>query len=382
MRLPMVRIAVLSSALGLLFASASAQDERTCLPVNALEGSKKGDWAFYSVRTEKKRDGKKLHPLPSHLEIAVKNRGGGVASLSAWDSLQPKPREARLGRDDAPRILRVLESFFCDPAPSRSALTVGESKDETRKLGDRELECVKLSFRWVADGSRRDGTFWLSKDVRVLGIVGLELKGENLTQTYTLVGEGTLEGVTWGEAPARNAFGDDCGEAVEVMGAGADAPTLAGTTTTGERFKLGSDKGPVLVHFYSTWNDCEIEIEWLAALKRAFGPSGLGIVGVANVSSESNADWKTYLEKHGADWTSVADTQQSIHKRWRLGKRHEVGSHCTECCFYLVKDGKVLGGHYVVVSELWNAPCSTTSALRHAFPDVSIPDELEPSLGE
>jgi hypothetical protein len=161
MRLPLRRVAVLASVLGLVFTSASAQDEKTRLPVNTLEASKKG----------------------------------------AWDSLQPKPREAKLGRDDAPRVLTVLDSFFCERAPSRSTLEAGESKDETRKLGHRELRCTKLSFRWIADGLGLDGTVWVSKDVRALGIVELELKGTELTQTYTLTGEGNVEGATGARLP-------------------------------------------------------------------------------------------------------------------------------------------------------------------------------------
>jgi hypothetical protein len=117
-------------------------------------------------------------------------------------------------------------------------------------------------------------------------------------------------------------------------------------------------------------------------LKKTFGSSGLDVVGVANVSSESTGEWKSYLEKHGADWTNVSDPRQSIRKRWRLGMRHELENHCPACFYYLLKNSKILGGGYVAITDLWNTPCRTRRALRHAFPDVSIPEELEPSLGE
>src|SRR5262249_13169647 len=157
--------------------------------------------------------------------------------------------------------------------------------------------CTRLTFS-LRDKAKGKGPtwsvqLWISKEVK--GIVAEEIGNDTgVKASVKLLGFGTAESTVWGKAPDRRAFG---GIDHQTHPRGAPLP-LAGTTTKNEKVELATMPGPVLVHFYSTWDECEEELAWLALIEKTYGPHGLKIVGVASVPAERRPAWDEYLKKH------------------------------------------------------------------------------------
>jgi hypothetical protein len=155
-----------------------------------------------------------------------------------------------------------------------------------------------------------------------------------------------------------------------LLAPGAPSPPVRGKDARGEESAPVTSGSPTLVHFYSSWKDCAGEIRWLATLNKAYGPSGLKVVGVASVPEADRAEWKVYLENKGAlDWANVADTQGRISKEWHR-RRTKTGSHSSLAIFYLVGGGKILQGDVIGPD---GGTLFLADKLKEIFPNVAVP---------
>ncbi len=351
---------------------------------NPFEEAKKGDWAFYVHEIDGERWGKALRPRTSHVRVLVEDVVKTKVTVSSWDCEQPRALKRTFSRPDgAPEMKHLLDAFVGRGNVKAHWKTL-ETATEKRKVGDLELECRKVVGRWTPGKGDFEVKVWLSERAPPLGVVAVEVSGTEgpfgtspgvwtRRERYTLVGYGSGEKATWGEGPPENAFG--AGVFTEHRPFGRAQPALEGLSPAGEKTALGAAKGPRLVHFYSTWNECEEEVAFLAAMKKAF--DGIEIVGVASVPKEKLAEWARYLEKRGASWTNVADVDRSVAKAWGVARR-EVGEHSIYFACYLVAEGKVAMGDAGCAAELFGSErLATVYDLKKLYPAAKVPRELD-----
>jgi peroxiredoxin len=154
----------------------------------------------------------------------------------------------------------------------------------------------------------------------------------------------------------------------EVWGPGHPIPAVTAMTTSGDDVVIDSKKGPVLIHFYSAWDDCKLELEWLAKLEKRFGKKGLTIVGVGSVEPKDYDAWEKYLAKMGAKWKNVPDPDGAVAKNWNDCSHEVAGCQASGCMTYVMSDGKIAGGDYMAYDYVGTLErCSTEDALAKIF---------------
>jgi len=127
----------------------------------------------------------------------------------------------------------------------------------------------------------------------------------------------------------------------------ADAPSAKAKDASGNEVTIDSKGALVLVHFYSAWDDCQAEVEWLKTLEKDFAKTKLVIVGVASVLPENYEAWLRYLEKVGADWKSVPDPDGAIGDKWWRSSHAHAGEQALMSATYLMKEGKITARDYM-----------------------------------
>jgi len=110
---------------------------------------------------------------------------------------------------------------------------------------------------------------------------------------------------------------------------GKPVPALAGTTASGETFRLADGKGHwVVVYFYPKDNTpgCTTEARDFRDLAAAFAARQALVVGVSRDSERSH---RNFSDKHDLPFTLIADTDETwcrafdvIHEKVLYGKRH------------------------------------------------------------
>jgi hypothetical protein len=153
-----------------------------------------------------------------------------------------------------------------------------------------------------------------------------------------------------------------------MIGIGFPVQPVTAKTADGHEVSIDT-KGPVLVHFYSAWDDCKKEIEWLGALDKKYGKKGLKIIGVASVGPADYEAWTKYLANAGARWKNVPDPVGAIGKNWNDSTHEVVGSQADACFTFFMQDRKVAGGDWIAADCVGTLErCCTEEALAKAFP--------------
>jgi len=172
-------------------------------------------------------------------------------------------------------------------------------------------------------------------------------------------GKGKTSTVTTSLERKRARMGD------KVKATGSPAPAMTVKTTKGEDLVLDSKNGPLLLHFYSAWDDCEREVKWLAECDKKYGAKGLTIVGVASVVPADYDAWTKWLAERGATWKNIPDPDGAIAKQW-INWTGPIGSHADEYAVYLLDKGRVAGGESVAYE--FAVGSQLESALAKLFP--------------
>jgi len=98
------------------------------------------------------------------------------------------------------------------------------------------------------------------------------------------------------------------------------APSLRGTTLTGETFDVEAYRGQVmLIDFWASWcKPCRRELPELATLATQYANAGLVVVGINE--DDNLADTKSFLAEHPLGFQIVHDHDKRIAEIWKPQK--------------------------------------------------------------
>jgi thiol-disulfide isomerase/thioredoxin len=128
---------------------------------------------------------------------------------------------------------------------------------------------------------------------------------------------------------------------------GKPAPEFSLVTPDGPKLTLSSVRKQhkaVMVNFWATWCvPCKVEMPWLVALQKQYGPQGLQIIGISEDDPPGAADRvKKYVAKVGVEYPMVLDDGTAVN-------HYEVQDFPTS--FYISGDGTVVAQTVGLVSR-------------------------------
>ena len=173
-----------------------------------------------------------------------------------------------------------------------------EAEEELRlKMEELNIQSQMLKVEFIKNNPASDAASY------ILEGISRDLDFEDYKNLY--------EGLT--EEVKGNSFGKIIGTkltAIEATKIGNPAPSITGTTVTGEGFNLAQLEGKVvLIDFWGTW--CGPCMDGMPKLKElnAKYKDDLQVVGIA---SDREAAWRTGIEQNELDWIHLLDAKGDI----------------------------------------------------------------------
>jgi hypothetical protein len=111
-------------------------------------------------------------------------------------------RESTFSSTGAPSVGAFVNRIFKGSSGPPDTTRV-QIVDEKRTLGERVLDCKRVSFVYKEGTKRVEGRFWLSSEVRAPGVVAAELEAHYMNEdhgvSFELAGYGDVEKTLWGK---------------------------------------------------------------------------------------------------------------------------------------------------------------------------------------
>ncbi len=173
------------------------------LPVNPFADAKVGDWMVMVV-TITPPDGSQMPPeatAPRIIEWRVNAVEGDDVVIAESEPGGTEVNHRTFSSKQAPTVRHYLQ--FEDG----TEVAIQKTEDETRKLGDRELSCKKVTATEQDEEMRTTMSVWICPDVKGGGLVAVEASVQapdgKVAVVFETKGFGHGDAAEWGKTRAE-----------------------------------------------------------------------------------------------------------------------------------------------------------------------------------